>query len=126
MKRRALLSLLFLLVSAAALAQVRAPRPPANRPPTPRLEDGTPNLGSIEPNKGYWAPTQYQDYTAIVVEPKEIPYQLWAASLAAERKGSGSLYYPNGLCLPPSGPRLMTTPYPMEILQMPKQKRIVM
>src|SRR6185295_7353889 len=103
MKRRALLSLLFLLVSAAALAQVRAPRPPANRPPTPRLEDGTPNLGSIEPNKGYWAPTQYQDYTAIA-DPKEIPYQPWAKELANYRKvETASKYDPQGFCLPPAG-----------------------
>ena len=126
MRRRALAFILIYSIAAAAAAQVRAPRPPANRPPAPKLEDGTPNLGSIVPNKGYWAPTQYQDYTAILVEPKEIPYQPWAAALAAERKASGSLYDPNGLCLPPGGPRLMTTPYPMEILQMPHQKRIVM
>ena len=126
MKRHATTVILILLMSAGAVAQVRAPRPPANRPPAPKLEDGTPNLGSIVPNKGYWAPTQYQDYTAILLEPKEIPFQPWAAALAADRKGSGSVYDPNGLCLPPSGPRLMTTPYPMEILQMPAQKRIVM
>ena len=126
MRPRPGLLILISFVAAVAAAQVRAPRPPANRPPAPRLEDGTPNLGSIDPNKGYWAPAQYQDYTAILVEPKEIPYQPWAAALAAERKASGSLYDPNGLCLPPFGPRLMTTPYPMEILQMPRQKRIVM
>jgi hypothetical protein len=126
MKPHATIAIVVLLMAAAVGAQVRAPRPPANRPPAPRLEDGTPNLGSIIPNKGYWAPAQYQDYTAILVEPKEIPYQPWAAALAAERKASGSVYDPNGLCLPPTGPRLMTTPYPMEILQMPRQKRIVM
>jgi hypothetical protein len=126
MKPRGILVILISLMSINAAAQVRAPRPPAERPPAPKLEDGTPNLGSIEPNKGYWAPAQFQDYTAILVEPREIPYQPWAAALAAERKASGSLYDPNGLCLPPVGTRLMTTPYPMEILQMPKQKRIVM
>ena len=131
MRRRVLALILIYSIAAAAAAaataaQIRAPRPPSNRPPAPKLEDGTPNLGSIIPNKGYWAPTQYQDYTAILTEPKEIPYQPWAAALAAERKASGSLYDPNGLCLPPGGPRLMTTPYPMEILQMPHQKRIVM
>jgi hypothetical protein len=96
MKRQAWIWILatFIATSAiatSAMAQVRAPRPPANRPPAPKLEDGTPNLGSIVPNKGYWAPTQYQDYTAVLVDPKEIPYQPWAAALAAERKASGSL-----------------------------------
>jgi hypothetical protein len=126
MKRQATMSILVLLMSAAAVAQIRAPRPPANRPPAPKLEDGTPNLGSIEPNKGYWVPTQYRDYTAVLVGATEIPYQPWARALADERSASGSLYDPNGLCLPPGGPRLMTTPYPMEIIQLPKQKRIIM
>lgn len=49
--------LLILMVFATPLAaQVRAPRKPANPPPAPRLKDGSPNLGPIEPNKGYWAP----------------------------------------------------------------------
>jgi hypothetical protein len=115
-----------LMTTAGLAAQVRAPRPPAERPPAPRLPDGTPNLGPITPNRGYWAPAQFQDYTAILVEPQAIPYQPWAQALAADRKGGGSLLDPNGLCLPPGGPRLMTTPYPMEILQLPAQKRIVM
>jgi hypothetical protein len=126
MKRQATISLLVLLMSAVAVAQVRAPRPPATRPPAPKLEDGTPNLGSIEPNKGYWVPTQYRDYTAVLVGATEIPYQPWARALADERAASGSRYDPNGLCLPPGGPRLMTTPYPMEIIQLPRQKRILM
>jgi hypothetical protein len=126
MKRQATISILVLLMSAVAFAQIRAPRPPANRPPAPKLEDGTPNLGSIEPNKGYWVPTQYRDYTAVLVGATEIPYQPWARALADERTASGSLYDPNGLCLPPGGPRLMTTPYPMEIIQLPRQKRIIM
>src|ERR1043165_6163785 len=94
MKSPILATTLLLLMSGTAavtVAQVRAPRPPATLPPAPKLEDGEPNLGSIEPNKGYWAPAQYQDYTAVVVEPKEIPFQPWAASLAAERKASGSV-----------------------------------
>jgi hypothetical protein len=114
------------LITTAFHGQVRAPRPPATRPPAPRLADGFPNLGAIEPNKGYWAPTQYQDYSAILVDPKEIPYQPWAASLAATRRAKESIDDPQGLCLPPVGIRLMTTPYPMEIIQLPQQKRILM
>jgi hypothetical protein len=125
MRVRRVVGLLILMSAAGVAAQVRAPRPPAARPPAPRLADGTPNLGAIVPNKGYWAPAQYQDYTAIA-DPKDIPFQPWARAVADQRKASGSTLDPNGLCLPPSGPRLMTTPYPMEILQMPAQKRIVM
>src|SRR5688572_27813018 len=84
MKPRLSLMIPVLLIAVAALAQVRAPRPPANRPPAPKLEDGTPNLGSIVPNKGYWVPTQYRDYTAVLVGATEIPYQPWARALADE------------------------------------------
>jgi hypothetical protein len=106
-------------------AQVRAPRPPDGpRPPAPRLPDGTPNLGRVDPTKGYWAPIQYRDYAAVLVDLKEIPYQPWAKALADQRLANDSRDDPQGYCLPPAGPRLMTTPYPMEIVQLPK--RIIM
>ena len=108
-------------------AQVN-PRPkvPAQRPPAPRLPDGTPNLGPTEPNRGYWHLSQFQDYKQILLHPSEIPYQPWARALAMQRRADQSKWDPQGYCMPPSGPRLMTTPFPMEILQMPAQRRIVM
>ncbi|HEU4687306.1 MAG TPA: hypothetical protein VFS23_03040, partial [Vicinamibacterales bacterium] len=48
--------------------------PPKPYPPTPRLADGTPNLGPVEPNKGYWHLAQFQDYKQVLLHPKEIPY----------------------------------------------------
>ena len=115
------------LASMALLGQVRAPSPPRGPlPPAPRLSDGTPNLGSVEPNKGYWAPQQFQDYSAILIDSKEIPFQPWAKGLADYRKATQSKYDPQGFCLPPAGARQMTTPYPMEIIQLPEQKRILM
>ncbi|MDR2212253.1 MAG: hypothetical protein LBE21_01310 [Pseudomonadales bacterium] len=117
-----------LLLSGAALtqAQVAAPKPPDVRPPMPRLADGTPNLGRVELSRGYWAPQQFRDYNAILQSPAQIPYLPWAAQVAKERRDSDSRDDPNGHCLPPAGPRLMTTPYPMEILQLPEQQRIMM
>jgi hypothetical protein len=47
------LLLILILLAPSFGAQVRAPKKPANPPPAPRLKDGTPNLGPIEPNKGY-------------------------------------------------------------------------
>jgi hypothetical protein len=118
------LSLLFL--SSPVSGQVRPPKPPDGpREPAPRLPDGSPNLGRTDPSKGYWAPTQYQDYTAVLVDPKEIPYQPWAKALADQRKASASLLDPQGFCLPPAGPRLMTTPYPLEIVQLAKRIFII-
>jgi len=95
-------------------------------PPAPRLADGTPNLGPTEPGKGYWHLSQFQDYKQILLRPKEIPYQPWARALAIARRKDQSKWDPQGYCMPPSGPRLMTTPFPMEIIQLPAQKRIVM
>jgi hypothetical protein len=121
-----LLGSLLLSLAAVATAQVAAPKPPAVRPPTPRLPDGTPNLNRVELSRGYWAPKQYQDYNAILKSPKQIPYLPWAAALFKERRQTESRDDPNGECLPPAGPRMMTTPYPMEIVQLPEQKRIFM
>jgi hypothetical protein len=109
-----------------AAAQVAAPEPPAIRPPTPRLADGTPNLSRVEKGKGYWALKQYRDYADILVSPSEIPYRPWARQLTMERRAAESRDDPQGHCLPPAGPRMMTTPYPMEIVQLPEQERILM
>jgi len=114
------------VMSSILVAQIRAPQATGPALPAPRLPDGTPNLGPTEPNKGYWVPKQYQDYVAVLVDAKEIPYQPWAKALSDYRKRTASKFDPQGYCLPPAGSRLMTTPYPMEILQMPAQKRIVM
>jgi len=48
--------LVLLLLAPSLEAQVRAPRKPANAPPAPRLKDGTPNLGPVEPNSGIHLP----------------------------------------------------------------------
>jgi hypothetical protein len=124
----AVLFLLSPLPMSMAEAQVNpVPKLPSKPyPPTPRLADGTPNLGPIEPNKGDWSLAQFQDYAKVLVHPKEIPYQPWARKLALDRRKDQSYWDPQGYCMPPSGPRLMTTPFPMEIIQLPQQKRIVM
>ena len=114
------------LQSAQGQANPDPKMPPKPYPPAPRFADGTQNLGPIEPNKGYWHLKQVQDYKQVLMHPKEIPYQPWAKAIAMQRRVELSKYDPQGYCMPPSGPRLMTTPFPMEILQMPEQKRIVM
>jgi hypothetical protein len=50
----------------------------------------------------------------------------WAAGIYNYNSANNSKYDPEGYCLPPGGPRLMATPYPMEILQLPEQKRVFM
>src|SRR5206468_11217146 len=55
-----------------------------------------------------------------------VPFQPWAAAFYNYNSLNQSKYDPEGYCLPPGGPRLFATPYPMEIIQQPELKRIVM
>jgi hypothetical protein len=55
-----------------------------------------------------------------------IPFQPWAAAVYNYNSLNESKYDPEGYCLPPGGPRLFATPYPMEVIQQPEHKRIIM
>jgi hypothetical protein len=55
-----------------------------------------------------------------------IPFQPWAAALYNYNSVSLSKFDPEGYCLPPGGPRLMATPFPMEVIQLPEEDRIIM
>jgi len=55
-----------------------------------------------------------------------VPFMPWSAAIYNYHSSNNSKYDPEGYCLPPGGPRLMATPYPMEIVQLPAQKRILM
>jgi len=129
--------------------------------PTPRLADGTPNLGRVPGEKGVWdvqyitnmadrivsiggapvasgrgsgpgrgaAPAQRGVEAAgrggAKSEP-HVPFMPWSAAIYDYNSANMSKYDPEGYCLPPGGPRMMATPYPMEIIQLPEQKRIIM
>lgn len=96
-------------------------------PPAPKLADGTVNLGRVEKGKGAWLPGQVQDYSKILKDPaKGIPYMPWSKALKDYRKDvTESAEDPQGFCIPPGGPRLQTTMFPMEIIQLPGQDRII-
>jgi hypothetical protein len=55
-----------------------------------------------------------------------VPFQPWAAAVYDYNSRNQSKYDPEGYCLPPGGPRMMATPYPAEIIQLPEHKRIIM
>jgi len=55
-----------------------------------------------------------------------VPFQPWAAAVYDYNSQNQSKYDPEGYCLPPGGPRMMATPYPAEIIQLPEQKRVIM
>jgi hypothetical protein len=134
--------------------------------PTPRLPDGTVNLGRVPREKGVWNVPYITNMGERVVEADgttyaerqrsagrgrgaagdalgggegtsgggrggsksepQVPFQPWAAAIYDYNAKNESKYDPEGYCLPPGGPRMMATPYPMEIIQLPEQKRIVM
>ncbi len=55
-----------------------------------------------------------------------MPWMPWSAAVYDYNSRNESKYDPEGYCLPPGGPRMMATPYQMEIIQLPEQKRILM
>ena len=55
-----------------------------------------------------------------------MPWMPWSAAVYDYNSKNESKYDPEGFCLPPGGPRMMATPYQMEIIQQPEHKRIMM
>lgn len=55
-----------------------------------------------------------------------MPWMPWSAAIYDYHSANESKYDPEGYCLPPGGPRMMATPYQMEIIQLPEHKRIIM
>ncbi|HSU89203.1 MAG TPA: hypothetical protein VLL56_10225, partial [Terriglobia bacterium] len=125
MRTRSLMLVLLFFGTTISVAAQQQPRPKPPSPPTPRRADGTVNLGSTEPNKGFFQGRQHWGYEEVLIEPKEIPYQPWARALREFRQGTLSKYDPEGYCLPPGGPRAMTTPFPFQFIQLPEEKRIL-
>src|ERR1041384_2632813 len=130
----------------AGAALVAAQRGAAPAEPVPRLADGTPNLGRVAGEKGIWNVPWIRNMAMRIgahdgggaglaardlahdgskFEP-QVPFMPWSAAVYDYHVANESKYDPEGYCLPPGGPRLMATPYPMEIVQLPEQKRILM
>ena len=115
--------------------------------PAPRLADGTPNLGRVPGEKGVWDVRWVPDFGDRVVghevpdaprkrgyDPSHpgaasqpwVPVMSWAAAVYNYNLKNEAKYDPEGYCVPPGGPRMVVTPYPMEIVQLPEQQRILM
>ena len=141
--------MLVVAVTAAASLAISAQQAAAPVP-TPRLADGTPNLGRVPGETGIWNVPYIQNMAdrAVGAPPRgrgagpagggdgggrggsksepHIPFLPWAAAVYDYNSANTSKYDPEGFCLPPGGPRMMATPYPMEIVQLPEQRRIFM
>lgn len=93
--------------------------------PTPRLPDGTPNLGPLADGKGYWEGGSGPlvggaDYPP----PDEIPFRPWARAVYEYRKSTLAKDDPHARCAPPGGPRQMAVPFGLQIVQAPSTQRI--
>ena len=103
-----------LLCTGAVFAQRPAEDSP--RTPTPRLADGTVDLGG----NGVWNLPYVTNIAARMEgfdEGKRPPFRPWAQAMWAYNRSNLVKYDPEGFCLPPGGPRSMGTPYPAEIIQ---------
>src|SRR5438874_11254439 len=145
------IAVLMIVLTPALFAQRGAPAP---ADPMPRLANGTPNLGRVAGEKGIWGvpwvrnmALRIDNTDAVSDLPRsggvvglvghdlkrdgsgfepQVPFMPWSRAVYDYNVANESKYDPEGYCLPPGGPRLMATPYPMEIIQLPEQKRIIM
>src|SRR3984957_8571819 len=105
----------------------RPPGPPAG--PAPRLPDnpyygvnaGKPDFGGLA--KGMWQVPYIIDMQKQGRGPDGgpvvVPFTPLGKKIFDERTESHSKDDPEGFCLPPGVPRMMYTPYPTEIFQLP-------
>src|SRR5215471_10487104 len=119
---------------------VQLAMPQAGNTGTPLLANGTVNLGPIQGEKGVWEIPYIENIANFVIpvpanfgrdwsqargsaaEP-QIPFLPWSAAVYDYNVRNEAKYDPESYCLPPGGPRLFSAPYPMEIIQLPEQKR---
>ena len=107
------------LLAVQLFASVQAQPPGAQdqlRSPTPRLPDGTVDLGG----DGFWNQEWVTDFAARMPNYKEgdLPPMLpWTKAMYEYNQSTLLAYDPQGFCLIPGGPRAMGTPYPSEIIQ---------
>lgn len=93
--------------------------------PTPRLPDGTPNLGPLEDGLGYWDRGSGPAVGgAEFPPPDEIPFKPWARALFDYRQQTLSKDDPHVRCAPPGGLRQFAVPFGLQIIQVPSIKRI--
>jgi hypothetical protein len=100
--------------------------------PAPRLADGHIDLGN---GKGVWSPTRVEDMSGhgggerpgketearqlkMLDRQVDVVMLPWAQKVYDEREASISKDDPESWCLPPGVPRMMNTPFPMQIYQL--------
>lgn len=90
-------------------------------PPAPRFEDGLIDFAG----DGIWMQPWVRVMRDRLVGREEIPFLPWTKAMEAYNAETLVAYDPQGMCLPPGGPRMMGTPYPSEIIQDRKGERVL-
>ena len=113
-----------LLALAVLRAAPQAPSEVVNFGPLPG-ESGVWELDYLENMADHipGAPLKPVGVRGSAAEP-HIPFLPWSAAVYDYNVRTLAKYDPESYCIPPGGPRLFTAPYPMEIVQVPGQKRI--
>ena len=107
------------VLATTAVAQSGSEPSGAQRP-TPRLPDGTVDLGG----DGIWDLPWITDFgKQLVGENATVPFLPWTKAMYDYNASNQVAYDPQGFCLPPGGPRMFGTPYPAEFIQ--QKDRIV-
>jgi hypothetical protein len=111
-------------------------RPPAR--PTPHLPDGRVDFGPMPGEKGVWEgnagatlatnPTGLDNPRMNLptnLKIADVPFQPWARAVYQYRQSSTTKDDPHVRCKPSGGPRMFHTPYGMEFVDLPEQKRVI-
>ncbi len=111
-------------------------RPPAR--PTPHYADGRVNLGPVPGEKGMWEGNAGATLATNVrgldnpamnlptnLKIADVPFLPWARAVYNYRQATTTKDDPHVRCKPSGGPRMFHTPYGMEFIDLPEQKRIV-
>lgn len=111
-----------LILASNSLAQQNAYDPQAA---TPRLADGSPNLGAASGDIGYWdRGTGPMVGGANYPPADQIPFKPWARALYDYRQQTLAKDDPHVRCAPPGGPRQFAVPFGLQIVQAPHMDRI--
>jgi hypothetical protein len=122
----------FLWLSGGLLAQNAVSARPTR--PAPRRPDGRINLGAPPGEKGIWGgggrlainPRSYEPRTTLnaPIHIDDVPLQPWARALLDYRHAFFLKDEPYTRCKPSPGPRLWTTAYGFEIVDVPEMQRM--
>ena len=107
-----------------ALSYAQAPERGASTKPMPRMADGTINLGITSAEKGVWLPRDRSDLgrRSTLAPVETIPFQPWSRALYDDRQIHE--LEPHTRCHPSGAARQFQTPYGVDFVQIPDQKRL--